>query len=224
MYYSRVTKTVDRQRRTQDERSSAMRERLLDATVSCLVDYGYTGTTVTRIAERAGVTRGAQVHHYRTKDDLVTAAVTHLASASAELGWAQIAKLADAEDPVGDLLDFLWEMHKGPTFVAAVELWVAARTDPELRKHVGGIEPELMSVFRQVADPGVPLEFTPADVVLVESVYTAMDAIRGLLISVWHLPPRQRNARWMRAKERLRPIFPPQATLVSSLRVAAAAS
>ena len=43
-----------------------MRERLLDATIGCLVDYGYAGTTVTRIAERAGVTRGAQVHHYRT--------------------------------------------------------------------------------------------------------------------------------------------------------------
>ncbi len=197
-----------------------MRARLLDATIGCLVDYGYAGTTVTRIAERAGVTRGAQVHHYRTKADLVTAAVTHLASRSAEVGWTQTAKLADADDPVGELLDFLWEMHKGPTFMAAVELWVAARTDPELRANVGRIEPVLMATFRQAADPGLELEFTQANVALVEAVYTAMDAIRGLLISVWHLPARQRNARWKRAKERLRPIFPSPADVAAAVRAA----
>jgi len=89
-----VTEAAPRRRRTQDERSSAMRERLLDATIECLVEYGYTGTTVTRIADRAGVTRGAQVHHFRTKDDLVTAAVKHLAGRSAEFGWAQVAVVA----------------------------------------------------------------------------------------------------------------------------------
>ena len=100
-----------RPRRTQDERSSAMRARLLDATIDCLVEFGYTGTTVTRIAVRAGVTRGAQVHHYRTKADLVTAAVTHLAGRSAELGASMIEQAVQADDPVGALLDILWEMH-----------------------------------------------------------------------------------------------------------------
>src|SRR4051812_49891244 len=118
-------------RRTQDERSSAMRERLLDATIECLVEYGYAGTTVTRIAERAGVTRGAQVHHYRTKADLVTAAVSYLAGRSAEVGASMIEQAVRADDPVGGLLDLLWDMHQGPTFTAPVQPWVAARTDPE---------------------------------------------------------------------------------------------
>src|SRR3954447_11030065 len=106
-----------------------MRERLLEATISCLVEYGYAGTTVTRIADRAGVTRGAQVHHYRTKDDLVTAAVRHLAGKSAAFGWGELARAIEADDVVGALLDALWELHKGPIFTATVELWVAARTD-----------------------------------------------------------------------------------------------
>jgi AcrR family transcriptional regulator len=215
---------IDRPRRTQDERSSAMRERLLDATIGCLVDYGYAGTTVTRVAERAGVTRGAQVHHYRTKDDLVTAAVTHLATKSAEFGWRQVTRIAGSRDPVGELLDVLWEMHKGPTFTATVELWVAARTDDELRRHVGGIEPVMMSTFRQAADPARALEFTAADNDLIEAVYTAMDAIRGLLISVWHLSPRQRSARWQRARERLRLIFPPDEVVTAAIEAAAAAA
>lgn len=200
------------ERRTQGERSSAMRERLLDATIGCLVDYGYAGTTVTRIAERAGVTRGAQVHHYRTKDDLVTAAVTHLAGKSAEFGWSQIASIAGADDITGELLDILWDMHRGPTFTATVELWVAARTDADLRRHVATVEPVLLAILRDEADRhgagAVTEDAAGAD--LLEAVFTAMDTIRGLLISAWHLPSRQRNARWRRARERLRTIFPPE--------------
>ena len=202
-----------------------MRGRLLDATVACLVDYGYAGTTVTRIAERAGVTRGAQVHHYRTKDDLVTAAVTHLASQSAEFGWTQVARLADAADPVGELLDTLWDVHRGPTFTATVELWVAARTDPELRKHVATIEPVLLAILRDAADrtgiTGVVEDPDGAD--LLEAVFTAMDTMRGLMISAWHLPPRQREARWRRARDRLRMTFPSNEQVRSVLTRAAAA-
>src|SRR5262245_17748562 len=65
-------------RRTQDERSAAPRALLLDATIACLVDVGYAATTTTLIAERAGVSRGAQMHHYKTKTELVAAAVEHL--------------------------------------------------------------------------------------------------------------------------------------------------
>ncbi|MGA8126368.1 MAG: helix-turn-helix domain-containing protein, partial [Mycobacterium sp.] len=61
--------TERRVRRTQAERSAAMRTRLLDATIECLVSYGYAGTTTPRVAERAGVTRGAQIHHFRSKED-----------------------------------------------------------------------------------------------------------------------------------------------------------
>jgi AcrR family transcriptional regulator len=174
-----------------------------------LVDYGYGGTTVTRIAERAGVTRGAQVHHYRTKADLVTAAVTHLAGRSAELGTSMIEQAVAADDVVGELLDILWEMHKGPTFTAAVELWVAARTDPDLRRHVAGIEPVLMSSLREAADNTGLGDVDRVDHALLDAVFTAMDTIRGLLISAWHLPARQRDARWRRARERLRALFPP---------------
>jgi AcrR family transcriptional regulator len=201
-----------RPRRTQDERSAAMRARLLDATVECLDEYGYAGTTVTRIAERAGVTRGAQVHHYRTKADLVIAAVSYLAGQSAEVGASMIEQAVRADDAVGALLDLLWEMHQGPTFTAAVELWVAARTDPELREHVAGVEPLLMSSLRDAADSGGlgnVASIAGVDPALRDAVFTAMDAMRGLLISAWHLPARQRSARWHRARENLRALFPP---------------
>lgn len=209
-------------RRTQDERSTAMRQRLLDATISCLVDFGYAGTTVTRIAERAGVTRGAQVHHYRTKDDLVTAAVTHLASKSAEFGLSQLARVASADDPVGELLDVLWEMHKGATFTATVELWVAARTDDELRAHVVSVEPVLLAFLRHEVDRGGDGALV-GRAGLLDAVFTSMDAMRGLLISMWHLPPRQRSARWRRLRESLRAVFPADDVVRAAIADAVAA-
>src|SRR5712664_3809714 len=65
-------------RRTQEERSAATRGRLLDATLECLSELGYARTTTTEIAERGGVSRGAQLHHFPTKSELVTEAMGHL--------------------------------------------------------------------------------------------------------------------------------------------------
>src|SRR5215475_8730258 len=62
----------------QEERSRAMRARLMEATIECLVERGFGGTSTTLISERAGVSRGAQLHHFPTKNDLVVAAVEHL--------------------------------------------------------------------------------------------------------------------------------------------------
>jgi AcrR family transcriptional regulator len=54
-------------RRSQAERSAATRDALLDATIVCLVEDGYANTTTSRVAERAGVSRGAHLHHFQTR-------------------------------------------------------------------------------------------------------------------------------------------------------------
>src|SRR5262249_26241777 len=66
------------QRRTQESRSRAARERLLAATIEVLIDRGYNGLTTKEVASRAGFSNGALVHHYRTKADLVIAATAHV--------------------------------------------------------------------------------------------------------------------------------------------------
>ena len=55
-------------RRSQAERSASTRALLLDATIDSLVEDGYASTTTTGIADRAGVSRGAQMHHFASKD------------------------------------------------------------------------------------------------------------------------------------------------------------
>jgi AcrR family transcriptional regulator len=186
-------------RRTQEERSAAMRERLLDATIDCLVEYGYAGTTVTRVADQAGVTRGAQVHHFPTKADLVTAAIKHLAVKRTDATLADLQDFHRSTDVLGDLLDVLWEVHQGPLFIAAVELWVAARTDPELAEHMRTVEPVVNDAI--VAAGQSLLAGFDASPEMLYAVYTAMDVVRGLLISSYGLPPGQILARWRRARE-----------------------
>jgi AcrR family transcriptional regulator len=117
----------------QQERSRATQTRLLDATVDCLVEHGWAGTTTTVVAARAGVSRGAQLHHYPTKSALVVAAVEHLAERRIEDLRAEAAALPGGPHRLDRLIDTLAASFTGPLFVAELELWVAARTDPELR-------------------------------------------------------------------------------------------
>ena len=197
-----------RKRRTQEERSSATRELLLDATVECLIQYGYTGTTVARIAETAGVTRGAQVHHYPTKADLVLAALRHLVAKQVEHAVAEVPTLQRSSDAVGATLDLLWRIHKGPLFTAIVELWVAARTDPDLAVHIGDLEPIVTMALPDTI--GSLTADHLAEPSIRNALYLAMDVMRGLVISTWHLPPPTIEARWPRARTQLRPLFPAQ--------------
>ena len=71
-------------RRSQAERSASTREALLDATIACLVEDGYASTTTSRVAERAGVSRGAHLHHFQTRQALLAAAMEHLAERRGE--------------------------------------------------------------------------------------------------------------------------------------------
>lgn len=127
-------------RRTQAERSAATRARLLDATVECIVSVGYRDTSTTLIVERAGVSRGAQVHHFPSKAALVAEAVDHLAARRLEELRVEAARLPEGEARPRAALDLLWSMHSGPLFDAAAELWVAARTDAQLRETLVPVE------------------------------------------------------------------------------------
>jgi AcrR family transcriptional regulator len=128
------TVTSEPQRpRTQAERSAATRVRLLDATIDCLVELGWSGTSTTEVVRRAGVSRGAQVHHYPAKEDLVVAAVEHLCSRRMAEYRATLERLPASERTPAASIDLLWSVWSGPTLEAWLELIVACRTRPALR-------------------------------------------------------------------------------------------
>lgn len=119
--------------RTQAQRSAATREKVLDATIASLIERGYGATTTQEVNRRAGVSRGALLHQFPTREALVVAAIGRLV----DRRKAEIIERAGsgAED-----LTLLLEVFDGPLFYAALELWVAARTDPVLREALIPVE------------------------------------------------------------------------------------
>ncbi len=194
-------------RRTQEERSAQTRARILDAAVDCLVEFGYAGTTTPRVARRAGVTRGAQVHHFGSKTDLVAAAIKHLAQRRISSTLGDVSDLVASDDPVGGILDFLWEVHQGPLFAATTELWLAARTDDALAAEMAKVEPAvntalLIGVAEATTDESMQREIR-------DFVYVAMDVLHGILISGFvDRDGKRTERRWRRACASLRALAP----------------
>jgi len=119
-------------RRTNEERSAETRGRILEAALDCLAELGYAGTTTTAIAERAGVSRGAQLHHFPTRASLIAAAVEHLYAGLRHDYERAFQKLPPGRDRVGAAIDLFWKVWHDARLVAVLELHVAARTDREL--------------------------------------------------------------------------------------------
>jgi AcrR family transcriptional regulator len=113
-----------------------MRSRLLEATIDCLYEVGYSRTTTIEVAARAGVSRGAQLHHFPTKKRLVTVAVRHLLAKRLEEFRDVFATLPQGADRYAAVIDILWNKTSNRAFYAWLELVVAARTDASLRKTV----------------------------------------------------------------------------------------
>ncbi|HEV3229005.1 MAG TPA: TetR family transcriptional regulator [Solirubrobacteraceae bacterium] len=174
-----ATATVPTRRRpsTQAERRAVTQAALLDATIECLVAYGHAKTTTGRIAELAGVSRGAQLPYFRSRADIVGAAVAHLADKRIS---AVAARFEGKQVTLEECLDALWEEHQGPIFAAALELWVASRTDPELRANLLRIERDVAVAVARTAESA--LGPTARRAGFPEDLIFALATVRGLAL------------------------------------------
>lgn len=124
----------------QAEKSQATRSQILDATLQCLVELGYTQTTTEKIAQKAGVSRGAMTHHFKSRADVFHAAaeyITDLRAAEYEDAVRRI-KLPPENTPTFEsMLETLTMLQKyyydRPSFIALQELQRGARTDKDLQ-------------------------------------------------------------------------------------------
>jgi AcrR family transcriptional regulator len=155
-----------------------MRARLLEATVELLVERGYAGTSTTLVSERAGVSRGAQLHHFPTKQDLVVAAVQHVTAVRGNELAAAATGLPTGPRRTRAVLQVLGDHFSSPVFTAALELWVAARTDPALLAEVAPLEQKLgRETHRMTVELLEADESQPGIRALVQAT---LDLVRGL--------------------------------------------
>jgi len=127
-------------RRSNQERSATTQAAILDATIEQLAEHGYGRTTTVEVAERAGVSRGALVHHFPTRSDLVLAALEYLCELRLAELEAGIARLSASADRPSAFVDLMWSTFEGSLFTAQLELWMAARADPDLYERLYPLE------------------------------------------------------------------------------------
>lgn len=163
------------------DRSRATRQRLLEATIDCLAEMGWAAATVSVVAERAGVSRGAAQHHFPTREDLITAALEYMfdsrtqqAKGEAKAVSAPAEGVARTEAVVAGLV----ESFTGPLFKAALQVWTHAAADPALRERIVPLEAKFgrISHRRAVAALGVD----DGDPVAHHLVQATLDMARGL--------------------------------------------
>ncbi|TDC95346.1 TetR/AcrR family transcriptional regulator [Actinomadura sp. 7K507] len=165
-------------REPRQDRSRATRQRLLEAAVECLASAGWAGTTVAVVAERAGVSRGAAQHHFRTREELVTAAVGYGSEVRIARMRERLNALTGRRPSTLDVVTLLGEMYTSPLFRAALQLWVAASSDEQLRAQVVPLEARVgreahrLTIEALGADESVPG--------VRETVQATLDLVRGL--------------------------------------------
>lgn len=196
-----------RARRTQAERRSTTRAALLEATIEGLVEHGYAKLTTSQIVESAGVTRGAQAHYFATKDELVVEALRHLSAQIAGDVVAQPPKPAASErGQFAQLLDRWWDVYTGDLFTATAELWIAARTEPELRAHMEVYGASLSASIAEHSAVLAPLVAAkPANRALLT---TAMSTITGLAFVRFLSGDRVAQRLWSGARRELLRLVP----------------
>jgi len=118
----------------QQRTSAQTRIAVLEAAIDCLAEFGYSRTTTQLIAKRAEISRGAMLHHYATKQDLVASLIDYVIFKRLQGFMARIAALSeDARVRRQAGIELYWQSLLTPEFTAYLELSLAARTDAELR-------------------------------------------------------------------------------------------
>ncbi len=118
-------------RRTQAERSATTRKRLIDSAIRCLHKYGYAATTTVLVAEDAAISRGAMLHQFATKVDLMLAVVERSYQDQIDHYAAALAK-GKGRQQINDLLGVAWDVAREPSAMAFYEIWLATRSDDDL--------------------------------------------------------------------------------------------
>jgi AcrR family transcriptional regulator len=180
-----------RPKRSNADRSAATREKILSATIECLHQVGYHQTTTVLVTERAGVSRGAMLHHFPSKAELMIAAMEYIRCHMGQAHAAQLTPIRNDRQRFAALVDILWGEYSHPVGLARIELLLASRSDPVCGPRFAALTVELDRRHKDSIWPlAQRLGFTDRRRVdAIVQLYAA--AIRGLAIDA--LQPEMRG-------------------------------
>lgn len=161
----------------QQTKSHLTRTTILDAAVSVIYDLGYANTTTEAVARRAGVSRGAMLHHFPNRQQLIEATVLHLNEQRLSMFAREESEVQKGAEysRVEEGIDTLWRQLNTPNFIVFQELKMASRTDSQL---AGVLLPALKEFDACMLD--ATREIFP-DLALSES-FTRANHLAGLIL------------------------------------------
>ena len=127
---SRPTQNIPR--RSQAERSATTIANLIEATIAALHEHGYAATSTSLVAKRAGVSRGAMLHHFPTKVQLMAATVYAAYDQNIDAYRQVLEVQGKLTERLDRLIDTAWTCFKSPSGIAETEIWMATRSDVNL--------------------------------------------------------------------------------------------
>lgn len=171
-------------RGTHAERSASMRKRVIEAAVHCLHSMGYAATTTQQVMETAAVSRGAMLHHFPTKVDLMLAVAQFAAKNQDRMVRQCLGEVPPGIDRYLALTTATWGAMSHPSALALLEIMMATRSDPVLAERLPAFVAAFQAeqgeaVWRLASELGIDDRQMIGDMV---RLHTA--AMRGLAIEL----------------------------------------
>src|SRR5438552_2953162 len=109
-------------RRTQAERTGETLGRILNAAVDLLTTKGYAGFRTAEVAAKAGISRGALMHHFPSRDELLLAVVEEVFRRAGEAGRARAGTAYSVDEAIAALLSDSYDFFFSELFLVALDL------------------------------------------------------------------------------------------------------
>ncbi len=170
------------ERRSQEERSSATQLQILRAATEILYAEGFAAATTQRIAAQAGVSRGAMLHHFPSKVDLMVAVFQLAHDADTAYLREHLEKIELPFDRVASLPQLTWKALSGPSGIAALEIMMASRSDHDLAQKLEPVQTQIEAESQQRVAELMHSAGLTVDDASRELVTLVVAAIRGLSI------------------------------------------
>jgi len=137
-------------RRTQAERRALARACLIESAIALILKDGFARTTMAGIAQRAGLTRGAIQHHFSGRVELITEIISEVERRVIESFTAAASGDASLETRIDVLIDGLAEVSLSAQYMAAMDIWLTSRSDPDLLDVVRNSVARYSNHFREL--------------------------------------------------------------------------
>ena len=179
-----------RTRRTQEERSTETRRKLVDAAIAVLHESGYANLTISKVAQRAGMTNGAMQHHFPSRGDLLLA-VLDAVYPVLDIPFERVAaQNLPVPERVGMLVDLFWPIYSGSEYLAIWDIAFGTRNDPTLGTRLRTYQRDVTAhVLRRLEALFTDIGLSPADI---ERIFPlVISYLRGIALqTVFGVDPR----------------------------------